>query len=245
MARAWQAVAADQGVAPGIALPALVEVGLPTLPAPRPAAAAAPPDGSGHGQVALVEATVSAPLDGQATIGTPRGPVGDSSLVARRPASRADSVLADIALPQFAGLSSAPLSQWLATEELQRKFDEIQRQLDAGESSRRGILASGAALSGGLSIGYVVWLVRGGVLASSMLSALPAWQMIDPLPVLAAARRRGRPAGGERDEPDVERLFDDSGSRAGDAPTADRVRTSATPAQGTPEAAEHSQEHPT
>jgi hypothetical protein len=32
---------------------------------------------------------------------------------------------------------------------------------------------------------YVLWLVRGGVLLGSYLSALPAWRLLDPLPVLA------------------------------------------------------------
>jgi hypothetical protein len=36
-----------------------------------------------------------------------------------------------------------------------------------------------------LSIGYVLWLNRGGLLLSSLLSSLPAWRFIDPLPVLA------------------------------------------------------------
>jgi VCBS repeat-containing protein len=39
-------------------------------------------------------------------------------------------------------------------------------------------------VSVGLSIGYIVWLLRGGVLISSVLTSLPAWRMIDPLPVL-------------------------------------------------------------
>ena len=81
--------------------------------------------------------------------------------------------------------------------------------------ARRTTIASSIVVSGGVSIGYVVWLVRGGVLMSSMLSALPAWQMIDPMPVLAAARkakvRRGAAA---TEDGDVERLFD-GGSRAG------------------------------
>ena len=71
-----------------------------------------------------------------------------------------------------------------------------------------------------MSIGYVVWLVRGGILMSSMLSALPAWQMIDPLPILAAARvgvkgRKGSPA----DDADLEGLFD---KRSAAAPVAPR-----------------------
>ena len=65
-------------------------------------------------------------------------------------------------------------------------------------------------VTGGLSVGYVVWLLRGGVLVSSMLSALPAWQMVDPLPVLSAARpRKGTSKGGKDDDASVEGLFDE------------------------------------
>ncbi|MGH8532879.1 MAG: cadherin domain-containing protein, partial [Gammaproteobacteria bacterium] len=44
------------------------------------------------------------------------------------------------------------------------------------------------ALSLGLSVGYAIWLVRGGALLSSLLSSLPAWRWLDPLPVLAHLR---------------------------------------------------------
>ncbi len=46
------------------------------------------------------------------------------------------------------------------------------------------VVATTAAASVGLSVGYVLWLLRGGVLISSMLSSLPAWRMVDPLPIL-------------------------------------------------------------
>ena len=36
----------------------------------------------------------------------------------------------------------------------------------------------------------MLWLVRGGVLLSSLLSSLPAWRALDPLPVLAKGGRR-------------------------------------------------------
>lgn len=41
-----------------------------------------------------------------------------------------------------------------------------------------------AVVSSGLSVGYVIWLLRGGTLLASMVSALPAWVAFDPLPVL-------------------------------------------------------------
>ncbi|MEZ6122872.1 MAG: cadherin domain-containing protein [Planctomycetaceae bacterium] len=46
------------------------------------------------------------------------------------------------------------------------------------------IVGSSAAVSTSVSVGYVVWLLRGGTLLTSFLSALPAWQSFDPLPVL-------------------------------------------------------------
>jgi hypothetical protein len=45
-------------------------------------------------------------------------------------------------------------------------------------------VAALAASSLGLSVGYVLWLLRGGVLLSSLLSSLPAWRLVDPLPIL-------------------------------------------------------------
>ena len=43
-------------------------------------------------------------------------------------------------------------------------------------NSLRGSTGSTVAVSTGLSVGYVLWLVRGGVLLSSVLSSMPAWQ---------------------------------------------------------------------
>ncbi|WP_182867604.1 DUF4347 domain-containing protein [Rhodopirellula sp. JC639] len=41
-----------------------------------------------------------------------------------------------------------------------------------------------AGFSGALSVGYVMWTVRGGLLATSLLAHLPAWSLVDPLLVL-------------------------------------------------------------
>ena len=48
------------------------------------------------------------------------------------------------------------------------------------------VAGSGVAVSAGLSIGYVVWLTRGGLLIASFASSMPAWRLIDPIPVLAS-----------------------------------------------------------
>ncbi|MGI9456688.1 MAG: cadherin-like domain-containing protein, partial [Aeoliella sp.] len=63
-------------------------------------------------------------------------------------------------------------------------LDELEDLVDqAGEIQH---LAGGAVLgvSSGLTAGYVLWLVRGGYLLSSVLAQMPAWRFIDPLPIL-------------------------------------------------------------
>jgi predicted outer membrane repeat protein len=49
----------------------------------------------------------------------------------------------------------------------------------------RGVLGGGVVASTGVSVGYVLWLLRGEFLLSGLLSSMPAWRMVDPLPVLA------------------------------------------------------------
>ena len=146
------------------------------------------------------------------------------------PSNRADAVLATLPAAVFSELKVDQTLQLLRSEELLRRFDDLKHQMkDLGEEQRR-VMASSLAITSGLSIGYVVWLVRGGVLVSSMLSALPAWQLIDPMPVLAAAgavkkRMRGGAGAAKRGgERDVEELFDGQAAR-GQAADAARVRT--------------------
>jgi hypothetical protein len=103
---------------------------------------------------------------------------------------------------------SANLQSATAAEDLRRNLDALREQLQDQGVERRHVVASSIALTTGLSVGYVIWLVRGGALIGSMLSAMPAWQMIDPLPVLT--RGRGGNAGDAADGEDqsVENLFD-------------------------------------
>lgn len=125
--------------------------------------------------------------------------------------SKSDAVLANAVVVDVAELSLGDrLAQLLTGDDLQRRFEEVQRRALEDIESRRDAVSTSIVATGTLSIGYVVWLIRGGVLMSSMLSALPAWQMIDPLPVLAAkGNQRARRQAAKADEGDVERLFDE------------------------------------
>ena len=46
------------------------------------------------------------------------------------------------------------------------------------------VIGSTAVVSTSLSVGYVIWIIRGGSLLSAFMSAMPAWQNFDPLPIL-------------------------------------------------------------
>ncbi|WP_058642362.1 tandem-95 repeat protein [Pseudacidovorax intermedius] len=160
-----------------------------------------------------------------------RLPMEAAHWLMRDPAHRPDA-LATV-LPDLPAGEAAPHARAIGHDEARRLLDEARQ---AGASTgvlRLSVAGTGTLAASSLSIGYVFWLLRGGVLASAMLSALPAWQMIDPLPVMAASRNRKRPkrgpvAPGERE---VERLFDRS---SGATPAS---ASPASPASSTPAAA--------
>ena len=89
---------------------------------------------------------------------------------------------------------------------LRQALDQVKQADDARVRAEQLVSGSSAAVAGSLSVGYVVWLLRGGVLLSSLLSSLPAWQVVDPLPVLSRQRRDAEDADEDPDDP-LERLF--------------------------------------
>ncbi|MEO2018727.1 MAG: hypothetical protein ABGZ53_30630 [Fuerstiella sp.] len=66
------------------------------------------------------------------------------------------------------------------SRQTQRRDALEQRQLIAEQV----VVGSSAVVSTGVSVGYVMWLLRGGSLLTTFLSSLPAWQAFDPLAVL-------------------------------------------------------------
>ncbi|UUZ74433.1 hypothetical protein LP414_18365 [Polaromonas sp. P1(28)-13] len=65
--------------------------------------------------------------------------------------------------------------------ELDRLRESAREDLQLDKS----VTISVASVSLGLSVIYILWLIRSGVLLGSYLSALPAWRFLDPLPVLS------------------------------------------------------------
>ena len=56
------------------------------------------------------------------------------------------------------------------------------------------VVGTSAVGATGLSVGYVIWLLRGGSLTLTMVTTLPTWMSFDPLPILGLSRRTSVPA---------------------------------------------------
>ncbi|MCC6967015.1 MAG: VCBS domain-containing protein, partial [Nitrospira sp.] len=79
------------------------------------------------------------------------------------------------------------------SELLFAKLDAVIEGLEeavADETAQQAQVTRIAAASGvTLSVGFVVWALRSTALLASLFATVPAWQMLDPLPVVASHRR--------------------------------------------------------
>ncbi len=69
-------------------------------------------------------------------------------------------------------------------------LDGFSRQAESLTGLPMLITGSAAALSTSISVGYVVWLIRGGQVLVALMAHLPAWALIDPLPILGSFDKR-------------------------------------------------------
>ncbi len=76
------------------------------------------------------------------------------------------------------------------------------------------VVGSALTASTGLTVGYVVWMIRGGMLLSSLIAQMPAWRLIDPLVVLSSFddEALGEEDGDSRES--LASLVEDSDNRA-------------------------------
>jgi VCBS repeat-containing protein len=75
------------------------------------------------------------------------------------------------------------LSFAVNTDLLWEKLDSLHEKF-ASEKIDLYTVGTATALTTAVSAGYVWWTLRGGYLIASALSSIPAWRLIDPLPIL-------------------------------------------------------------
>jgi VCBS repeat-containing protein len=102
------------------------------------------------------------------------------------------------------------LQNSLGNSSFQQQLNQLQDEIRQQLSLDKNTVASSLAVSTGLSVGYVLWLVRGGVLLSSLLSSLPAWRLIDPLPILGHLKRQKN---GDEDDDSLESMLKKSAAK--------------------------------
>jgi len=107
-------------------------------------------------------------------------------------------------------------AMWRALDSMASDLDQ---RLIENLSVEQLIVGSSAAAATGLSVGYVIWLLRGGSLMLTMMTTLPTWMSFDPLPILGLGR------GGRRDD-DQESLLQLVQSRRGRPPVPGQPATS-------------------
>jgi hypothetical protein len=83
-------------------------------------------------------------------------------------------------------------------------FSDHSSELTESSQEKLGKISSGtyAVTTASLSVGYVLWLIRGGSLLASFTSALPAWTSMDPLSIVAVTEKD------EEDSKDNESLLE-------------------------------------
>ncbi|MDH3859788.1 MAG: hypothetical protein OEV07_17470, partial [Gammaproteobacteria bacterium] len=95
--------------------------------------------------------------------------------------------------------------QLIGADSFITRLNDMRDELISETEDTEKVVGSSLTVTAGLSVGYVVWLARSGVLLSSVLSSLPAWRFIDPLPVLA-----GLQAGkGDEEEESLESMVEE------------------------------------
>ncbi len=78
----------------------------------------------------------------------------------------------------------------LDNELLWQALDTINQQMRADDPDAAFLLQIATGTGVLLTAGYVAWILRGGMLASMLISSMPMWKGFDPLPLLAARRRK-------------------------------------------------------
>ena len=93
--------------------------------------------------------------------------------------------LSDTMLRSSSMRISSPITDSLLTLAFDQQNNWDFRQAVTEEKQvRQLVVGTSAVLTSSFSVGYVYWLLRGGSLAASVFSAIPAWCSFDPLPIV-------------------------------------------------------------
>ena len=84
-----------------------------------------------------------------------------------------------------AGGTVEDLSFITSPELLSKDLDSFHDKIISAEITPKLAAGTASVVVMGLSVGYFVWAIRAGWLISSLLSSIPPWRIVDPLPILS------------------------------------------------------------
>ncbi|MGD9852327.1 MAG: DUF4347 domain-containing protein [Nitrospirales bacterium] len=103
-------------------------------------------------------------------------------------------------------------SLWPSSSGFLKDLDRVRDLLNGVTASEKSYMASSMAITTGLSVGYVIWLLRSGVLLTALLTSVPAWQFVNPLLILATpARKKGQT---DTEDDSIETMFEQPSASA-------------------------------
>ena len=65
--------------------------------------------------------------------------------------------------------------------------ERLEEDVNRHSAIQSKVAGSVQVVASGLSVGYVIWVLRGGMLLTGLLAQMPAWRMVDPLMVIDAS----------------------------------------------------------
>jgi hypothetical protein len=93
---------------------------------------------------------------------------------------------------------------------LSQDLDNFDHSFEIDGSADQVTFATLSSITGALTVGYVLWMVRGGMLMASFVSSIPVWQSVDPLNIVEF----GSIDGGDIDEESLESIVTQFSSQA-------------------------------
>ena len=100
---------------------------------------------------------------------------------------------------------------YLVGAEFIQKLEQVEDGFEFDGAIPEWATGTAVATTASLSVGYIMWMLRGGYVLASVLSTMPVWQHIDPLPVLAALE-----AADDDDDESLETMIDRASSESDD-----------------------------
>ena len=147
----------------------------------------------------LLETTLS-PMPLVSVAPTPQA--GNTNLNVEGPSKAVDTERIFFAPGITLPAQSPQVERIVSDNGFQKNIEKVREDVMSVAAIDRGVVASTIGVSASFTIGYILWLVRGGVLISSLLASLPAWRMVDPLPILGSLGK------GKDDDESLEEMLD-------------------------------------